>query len=114
MGLQTAVLHRVGQLSLRTTFVTGMIATACRELVNYLFWIWDHRQEGLGLLRRSTGQRSFINMALSGGIWLWYLVGAVAGGYTLPAFGLGCLAAPICLLIIAGITTAVRRTEILP
>lgn len=100
MGMQTAVLHRVGSLSLRTTFVTGMMANFCREGVRYIIWISrNFRWEKIRKL--SWQQTCFIRMIICGGIWVLYIAGAAASAVSILYMGLDCLIFPILILFVA-------------
>lgn len=100
MGMQTAVLHRIGSLSLRTTFVTGMMAVFCREGVRYLIWVKDNFN-WRKIRRLSWQQTCFIRMVICGGIWVLYIAGAAASALTIMYMGLDCLIIPIIMLFLA-------------
>lgn len=100
MGMQTAVLHRVGSLSLRTTFVTGMMSNFCREGVRYLIWVSQNFR--LQKIRRLSRQQTcFIRMVICGGIWVLYIAGAAASALSILYLGLDCLIIPILILFLA-------------
>jgi len=45
MGLQTAILTRIGPLTIHTTFVTGMLNKLAQETARWIFWIHDSWRE---------------------------------------------------------------------
>jgi uncharacterized membrane protein YoaK (UPF0700 family) len=100
MGMQTAVLHRVGSLSLRTTFVTGMMAVFCREGVRYLIWVKDNfnLEKNPAL---SLAADVFYPDGDLRGIWILYIAGAAASALTILYMGLDCLIIPILILFLA-------------
>lgn len=86
MGLQNPTLRRVGNRTVRTTYVTGMLTNMAEQGVAYLFWLYDHmigRTIGriVKSLRVSARQRSLNRVILYGGIWGGYIIGAILGGY---------------------------------
>jgi uncharacterized membrane protein YoaK (UPF0700 family) len=106
MGVQNASLRRVGNLTVRTTYISGMLTNFAEQSVQYLFWLRDHAAEHRGqlrtLLRRSTEQPSFLHMCLQAGIWFLFVAGALFGVWATLRWGLRSLLGPIgCLSIIA-------------
>ncbi len=102
MGLQTVAFHRIGRFSVRTTFVTGMLTVFCRELVNYIFLVWDKymKSKGSNPFSGSRKEASFVRMLTSGGIWLLYMAGAVSASYIILKLGLQMLAIPLLILLV--------------
>jgi uncharacterized membrane protein YoaK (UPF0700 family) len=84
MGLQSATLRRIGQLHVRTTYISGVLTNLVQGLVQQL-------------VRRGE-QRDF-GVQVYGAVWIGYLVGAILGGVgyaqtgalgmLLPIIGLG-------------------------
>lgn len=106
MGVQNATLRRVGGVTVRTTYISGMLTNVAEQTVQYLFWLRDHwagHRGGLrALLRLSTEQPSFYRLGLQLGIWLAFLLGAILGVCATLRWGLLSLAGPIiCLAIVA-------------
>ncbi|HLI25682.1 MAG TPA: YoaK family protein [Chloroflexota bacterium] len=93
MGLQTAALRRVGRLTVRTTFVTGVLATLGEEAVQYGLWLWGRARGRPAPARGSTGQ-----LAVLGSIWGGYVLGAAAAARVVPQWGLAALALPLAVL----------------
>lgn len=106
MGVQNASLRRVGNLTVRTTYISGMLTNFAEQSVQYLFWLRDHAPEHRGqlasLMRRSVEQPSFLHLCLQVGIWFAFVVGALFGVWATLRWGLLSLIGPIvCLGIIA-------------
>jgi uncharacterized membrane protein YoaK (UPF0700 family) len=106
MGLQNAGLRRVGNVTVRTTYISGMLCNFAEQGVQYLFWLRDHWSEHRGrpnrLLRLSLEQPPFGHLCLQGGIWLAFVIGALFGVWVTLRWGLLALLGPIaCLAIIA-------------
>jgi uncharacterized membrane protein YoaK (UPF0700 family) len=106
MGVQNATLRRVGGVTVRTTYISGMLTNFAEQTVQHLFWLRDHWTEHQGrlgaLLRQSTQQPSFYRLCLQLGIWLAFLLGAVLGVGATLRWGLLSLAGPIvCLAAVA-------------
>ncbi|HWG42715.1 MAG TPA: YoaK family protein, partial [Gemmataceae bacterium] len=106
MGIQNATLRRVGGVTVRTTYISGMLTNVAEQTVQYLFWLRDHAAEHRGrlisLLRLSTQQPSFSHGCLQLSIWFAFVVGAVAGVWATLHWGLLSLVFPIgCLGVIA-------------
>lgn len=113
MGLQTATLQRVGGLTVRTTYVTGMLTDAAQESVRYLFWLHDHVrgqswQRMRRVLRVSPLQASFKRAVWLGAIWLFYVAGAIWGGYGEQRWRLETLIIPLCILVGIAIADLIR------
>lgn len=106
IGFQVCALQRISGQRARTAFVSGMLAKFTQETVNWLFWLHDGAQrpersylsEVLGGGRRRQAARRAL---LFGGIWCFYLGGAVAGSYTHSLWRLWALACPIAVLAAA-------------
>ncbi len=93
MGLQTAALRRVGHLTVRTTFITGMLATFAEEVVHYGLWLRD-RLRGRPAEARITAWQ----LVTLGSIWVGYVLGATIAALVLPSWGLTALALPLTVL----------------
>lgn len=88
MGLQTVVLRRVGRRTIRTTFVTGVLANLAETFVGA--WFRPGREHRRRLLSLS---------ALLGSVWVLYLGGAVAGAVAERAWSFAALAVPTAVVI---------------
>lgn len=106
MGLQTIVIQRVSGQSVHTTFVTGVLNNWTQALIHYLFWLHTQATERhfRRALRESRQQTAFRHLLLLGGIWIWYVVGAICGSaferhmaLTALVFPLGVLAVLIAI-----------------
>lgn len=103
MGVQNAMLRRVGNATVRTTYISGMLTNMAEEAVQFLYWFHDHargeRGRPLGLLLRlAPRQPTFHRALLRLAIWTAYVGGAVLAAWLMPRWGLACLALPVgCL-----------------
>lgn len=91
MGLQTVALRRVGQRTVRTTFVTGVLTNMAETFVAAWF-----RPD------RTARRRALAFAGLLGSIWVLYLGGAVAGAAAELAWSFAALAIPVA--VVAGVT----------
>jgi uncharacterized membrane protein YoaK (UPF0700 family) len=107
MGIQNATLRRVGGVTVRTTYISGMLTNVAEQTVQYLFWLRDHwaeyRGRRMALLRLSTRQPSFAHVRLQLSIWFAFVAGAIAGVWATLHWGLLSLVFPLgCLgLVVA-------------
>lgn len=104
IGFQACALQHVGGQRARTTYVSGMLTRFAQELVNWLFWVRDGTQRPrnsyLGrVLGSGTRGESAARVLLFGGIWCFYLGGAVAGSFLDDHWRLWSLTCPIALLV---------------
>jgi uncharacterized membrane protein YoaK (UPF0700 family) len=104
IGFQVCALQHVGGQRARTTYVSGMLTRFAQEWVNWLFWMHDgtHRPRNsyLGqVLGSGTRSESVTRLLLFGGIWCFYLAGAIAGSFLDGRWRLWSLACPIVLLV---------------
>jgi uncharacterized membrane protein YoaK (UPF0700 family) len=103
MGLQNSTVHRLGMLSVNSTYVTGLL-TACAVQAAQTWSWWRAETAGRGALRRRRAlavlrrQESFVSASCAGGLWLCYLAGALASTVALVGWGPGTLAAPVVAL----------------
>ncbi|HET6726329.1 MAG TPA: YoaK family protein [Gammaproteobacteria bacterium] len=105
IGFQACALQRVAGERTRTAYVSGMLTKFAQETVNWLFWLHDgeRRPESSYLsnaLRGGSRRDAIERAALFGGIWCFYICGAVAGSYTHSIWLLWSLACPLSLLVI--------------
>ena len=91
MGLQTASLHHVADVSVHTTFITGMVTGFAQEVV------------AAARHDRDAARRARIH----GGLVAAYIVGAVSGSALETPWRLWSLAVPIAVLVT--LTVAMRR-----
>lgn len=101
MGLQNATLRRVGGLSVRTTYITGLLTSFVEETVAWLFWIGGHVRAGRGrrVWRVARRQVSLVRMGLLAGLWLAYTVGAIIAGFGVARWGMHALWLPLAVLL---------------
>ncbi len=93
MGVQTAVLTRVGSLTVHTTFVTGMLNKLAQLLSQVSFLTYD-------LIRGSPSARDLRNKTLADSafilsVWVAYAMGAVIGTVSRSRWGVAGLWMPI-------------------
>lgn len=105
MGLQNATLQQVGHADLHTTYVTGTLNNLARQSVRYLQWLGKEiGSKGTGallpLLRASSDEPAYRGMILSGGMWLFYVLGAAGGSIAKHWWGPGALVLPVSALAI--------------
>jgi len=123
MGLQNATIRYVGKLTVRTTFITGILTGCAEALVAYCFWVGVQRKARhpwSAILRHSLLQRSCIRALLFAALWVGYLAGAVLGVFLqdsfaglsllVPAAGLFAFAA---LDLLHPLSTPRRREQLL-
>lgn len=96
MGLQNAAVRRVGEQRVSTTYVTGTLTNLAIEAVTALLVRPVSHQEASGRSRTSG------SLALFGGLWVAYLVGAVAGGFAELRWAFAAVVVPIG--VVAGVT----------
>jgi uncharacterized membrane protein YoaK (UPF0700 family) len=102
MGIQNASLSHFGPLSVRTTHVTGNLATLADRMAK--FAIWFHESSGRIGLRRtlagSSAQFSFRETLFLAAVWLSYLGGAIVGAALLAYWGLGAVLPGVTALVL--------------
>lgn len=115
MGLQASTLRKIAGESVRTTFVTGMLTSFGRELVTLVFWFMDRNTRRPHRLRRllllSWREPAFRRMSLCGAIWLFYIVGAMLGGWAWMRWGLRGLVLPAIGLTVATVVETRRYSR---
>lgn len=101
MGLQSATLRRVGQVSVRTTYISGTLTSFMEVAVEFLFWL----RRGRTANDAEAQQQSPVDrLRLYGSVLGAYVLGAVLGSVGLTLWGLGSV-----LLPIAGLGLAIAR-----
>lgn len=100
MGIQNAMLRRVGHYKVRTTFVTGMLTNTAQGLV-----------ESVQALYRRSGEarEKAADFAFYGGIWLCFAVGGITAAVTELHYGSVAL-----LLPIVGLAVLIARDVVHP
>ncbi len=101
MGIQSALLWRVAGKRVRTTFITGLLVSLVEEAVKYLFWHFGRPGRRSYLLRASPGPPSVRLMLFLLGLWVGYVLGAVAGTLAHLRWSLPCLLAPVGGVLVA-------------
>jgi uncharacterized membrane protein YoaK (UPF0700 family) len=103
MGIQNVVIRKVGGINVYTTFVTGSLVKFAENLSEYLFWLHDRtrgrlRSRLMKALRVTPRVVEFQRAALTFGLWIIYLTGAVCGVFAIQRWRLLCMLAPLILL----------------
>lgn len=91
MGIQNAMLRRVGHHRVRTTFVTGMLTNAAQGLVEAV---------GARLTRADDAAIKLRDFYFYGGIWLLFALGGIAGAFIELRFGPEALWLPVAALLL--------------
>lgn len=105
MGLQTAVLTRVGSLTVHTTFVTGMLNKLAELLSNFVFLVWDEHRTS-----RHTAERAKVRVEALFMFWLWffYAAGATTGAWMNSKWSFRALLLPAGILVATLLTDCVH------
>lgn len=103
MGIQNVAIRKVGGINVYTTFVTGSLVKFAENLSQYLFWLHDRtrrrfRRRIVKVLRVSPRTLPFQRAALTLGLWVAYLGGAVCGGFSIQRWALLGMIIPFVLL----------------
>lgn len=90
MGIQNAMLRRVGHHRVRTTFITGMLTNTAQGLVDAIRAI---------AARSGEAREKLAEFAFYGGIWLCFAGGGILAALIALGHGAVALLLPICGLI---------------
>lgn len=85
MGVQNAMLRRVGHHRVRTTFITGMITNAAQGLVEMI----------QAFVRRSGAREKLADFAFFGAIWVCFACGGIVAGLLFIGHGRWALLLPL-------------------
>jgi len=96
MGIQNASLRAAGVLNVYTTHVTGTLTRMAQRFVQFIFSLRGHSGSAL----RHPRLHQAINLA---GLWVAYVLGAAAGGWSWLDVGFVAVWAPIGAIAITGI-----------
>ena len=101
MGVQNASLSHFGPLSVRTTHVTGNLATLADEMARFGIWLHSaSRQVGFGhALAGAWSEISARETAFLFAVWFSYFVGAVIGVVLLTFWRLAAVVPGVAILI---------------
>lgn len=113
MGMQNVVIRKVGGINVYTTFVTGSLVKFAENLSEYLFWVRDRtrgrlRSRIVKVLMVSPRLVTVQRAALTLGLWIIYLAGAVCGGFSIQRWALLGMLAPFGLLTAIALYGAFR------
>jgi uncharacterized membrane protein YoaK (UPF0700 family) len=113
MGLQTATVQKASGQGVHTTFVTGVLTAWTAALMQYLSWLYRHITEHHvhRALRESRQQPSFRRLLLQGGLWGWYVAGAICGSALELRLALVALIFPVGVLAALIIIDVLRPFE---
>jgi uncharacterized membrane protein YoaK (UPF0700 family) len=102
MGVQNASLSHFGRLSVRTTHVTGNLATLADQIALFAIWFFStNRRKGrAGAWSRAWKQQSLQETIFLTAIWLSYFAGAAIGVAMLLSWSFPALIAPIAMLLV--------------
>jgi uncharacterized membrane protein YoaK (UPF0700 family) len=104
MGAQTAVLRRVGGLTVHTTYISGMLTQVA---VGAVSWVFD-RRDGRAVSGDPDSAAAHTWLAL--GVWACFASGAALGALVHRAVDEWALALPIlALLVLAGASRSLTR-----
>lgn len=109
MGLQNATLRRVGHSSVRTTYVTGMLTDCAEAITGYCLWQYERASSKQDVPHSIEPNPDSLGRALLfGGIWLVFVVGAIAGSFADSSWRLNALVAPIAGLLFMALLDLLR------
>lgn len=91
MGIQNAMLRRVGHHRVRTTFITGMMTNAAQGLVDAV---------GARISKAADAGEKLRDFYFYGGIWLLFASGGIAGALIELHFGPAALWLPVATLLL--------------
>ncbi len=91
MGLQNAMLRRVAQRGIRTTFITGMLTNAAQSLVGFLVSL---------LARNGRRRKHYADLLLYAALYAAFAAGGIAGAAIELARGSSALLLPIAGLLL--------------
>ncbi|HET9095867.1 MAG TPA: YoaK family protein [Candidatus Baltobacteraceae bacterium] len=91
MGVQNAMLRRVGHHKVRTTFITGMLTNMAEGLVQTIAEL---------AARSGHAREKFADFAFYGGIWLSFACGGIFAAFLALSHGSAALLLPIAALAI--------------
>lgn len=118
MGLQTATLHRVSGLNVRTTYVTGVLTDLAHECTQYGLALVDsahsHPASEARDLAVSEKWRSLGRIRLLAGVWSSYVIGAVCGGFLELRLALASLALPLVFILSLALFDLVSPINVAP
>lgn len=103
MGLQNATLHHAREMSVRTTFITGMLVSMSEKAAGYAAKTLAHRKTAgsrINMAAYDSRRRHEGILALKYGLlWLGMLVGGICGAYLITLWGTISLCLPIAGLV---------------
>lgn len=105
MGIQNAMLRRVGHHKVRTTFITGMLTNTAQALV-----------DGFRALIERSGEagEKFSDFAFYGGIWLCFACGGILAAFLALKHGSEALLLPIGALAMLVAYDVVKPVTVTP
>jgi uncharacterized membrane protein YoaK (UPF0700 family) len=110
MGVQTAVLTRVGSLTVHTTFVTGMLNKLAQLLSHASFLTYDQLR-GSPTASKSRS-KVLAESRFMFGVWFLYLLGAGVGTLTRSRWGISALWLPVVLVCLIALVDLISPLAI--
>jgi uncharacterized membrane protein YoaK (UPF0700 family) len=120
MGLQSASMRKVGAVTIFTTFITGTLTKLANDLSAYLFWVWDQirarekRGRWKRVMRLSWREESFQAVVVLLGLYVAYVMGALAGAVGFYRWGVLVAAAPLGVVMMGVAVDWVRPIAPMP
>jgi uncharacterized membrane protein YoaK (UPF0700 family) len=108
MGIQSAAVRRVGEQRVATTYVTGTLTNVATDAASDLLARWNRRR---GRAAESPARPAARGTALSVGLWIVYLFGALVGGFAEQRWSMWAVVAPIAVLLGVMAADAAQRTR---
>jgi uncharacterized membrane protein YoaK (UPF0700 family) len=104
MGLQNATITRISSGVVRTTHVTGVVTDLGLELVQFLLWLWDRRQDAgpdrmRAVLHSVRHHPTPKRLALLASIFGSFALGAAFGAVMYGSYPRWAMFAPVLLLL---------------
>jgi len=99
MGMQTVTITRIGDQRVYSTYMTGSLSKFAEALAGYGFWLSDRIRSGRpGWPREAVRHRLLGHAAVTGGLWLLFLIGGFSGALSQMTWGLRALGWPVLAL----------------
>jgi uncharacterized membrane protein YoaK (UPF0700 family) len=113
MGLQSATVRRVGALTVRTTFITGVLTEFGEAVAESAAWAAGQWRKGRQrrAIRVARRRLPVVRAMLLAALWCAYALGAIAGGFGVARGGMGALWMPVAVLaavIVADIVSPIE------
>jgi uncharacterized membrane protein YoaK (UPF0700 family) len=97
MGMQNALLRRVGEHRVRTTYITGMLTNTAQGFVEFVICAFKRDRET---------RKKLSDVVLYGGIWCCFAAGGISGVFLELRYGTFSLLLPVCALAAMALSDA--------